>query len=82
MVGELLPVVAEVAVWAVVDVERGGGVRGALEGDGGGVLEGGRPDGAGRRHDVVEELPHVPRVHRAAPPREYAGVPRPLAAAG
>ena len=69
------------SVRSVIDVERGGGVRRALESDGGGVLEGGGPHGAGGGDDVVEVLPHVPRVDGAAPPREYARPP-PLFAAG
>ena len=73
----VVSVVSEVSVRSVIDVERGGGVRRALESDGGGVLEGGGPHGAGRRDDVVEVLPHVPRVDGAAPPREYARPPPP-----
>ena len=37
---------SEMSVRSIVDVQRGGGVRRALEGDRGGVLEGGRPHGA------------------------------------
>ena len=52
--------------------ETGRRIRGALQGDYGGVLIGSRPHGAGGRHDVVKVLPHVPRLDGPAPPREYS----------
>ena len=42
----IVSVMSEMSVRSIVDVQRGGGVRRALEGDRGGVLEGGRPHGA------------------------------------